>query len=128
MKLKTKPKQADTADAKADTADAKADTADAKANVANSEGDGGAKSNERKTSDGSLCETQVDDRGEGESEHKGSTYEGEPEDSSPSKLTEMTVEYEPLGVNRRRNRNVSAEILGGFVTNDDEPGTRYAIV
>ena len=114
MKLKTKPKQADTADGKADTAEAKADTADAeaktdadgnhkadaKANAANSEGDGGAKSNERKTSDGSLCETQVDDRGEGESEHKGSTYEGEPEDSSPSKLTEMTVEYEPLGVNR----------------------------
>ena len=114
MKLKTKPKQADTADGKADTAEAKADTADAeakteavgnhkadaKANVPNSEGDGGAKSNERKTSDGSLCETQVDDRGEGESEHKSSTYEGEPEDSSPSKLTEMTVEYEPLGVNR----------------------------
>ena len=115
MKLKTKPKQADTADAKADTADARADAetdaeaetdadadhkADAKANVANSEGDGGAKSKERKTSDGSLCETQVNDRGEGESEHKGSSCEGEPEDSSPSKLTEMTVEYEPLGVNR----------------------------
>ena len=114
MKLKTKPKQADSADAKADAeTDAKAVTeaeaetdadadhkADAKANVANSEGDGGAKSNERKTSDGSLCETQVDDRGEGESENKGSTCEGEPEDSSPSKLTEMTVEYEPLGVNR----------------------------
>jgi len=141
MKLKTKPKQADTADAKADTVDAETVTdaeaeidadadhmADAKANVANTEGDGGAKSKERKTSDGSLCETQVDDRGEGESEHKGSSCEGEPEDSSPSKLTEMTVEYEPLGVNRRRNRNVSAEILGGFVTNDDEPGTRYAIV
>ena len=112
MKLKTKPKQADSADAKADAkaeanADTKADAetdamaeTDAKANVANSEGDGGAKSKERKTSDGSLCETQVDDRGEGESEHKGSSCEGEPEDSSPSKLTEMTVEYEPLGVNR----------------------------
>ena len=106
MKLKTKPKQADSADAKADAeTDAEAETDakaefDAKANVANSEGDGGAKSKERKTSDGSLCETQVDDRGEGESEHKGSSCEGEPEDSSPSKLTEMTVEYEPLGVNR----------------------------
>ena len=118
MKLKTKPKQADSADAKADAkaeanadtkadadtdamaeTDAKAET-DADANVANSEGDGGAKSKERKTSDGSLCETQVDDRGEGESGHKGSSCEGEPEDSSPSKLTEMTVEYEPLGVNR----------------------------
>ena len=65
-----------------------------------SEGDGRARSKERKTSDGSLCETQVDDKGEGESEHKGSSCEGEPEDSSPSKLTEMTVEYEPLGVNR----------------------------
>ena len=108
MKLKTKPKQADSTDAKADAeTDAEAETdadadhkADAKANVAHSEGDGRARSKERKTSDGSLCETQVDDRGEGESEHKGSTYEGEPEDSSPSKLTEMTVEYEPLGVNR----------------------------
>ena len=104
MKLKTKPKQADTADAKADAeTDAEAETdadaetdaehkADAKAIVANSEGDGGAKSKERKTSDGIFCETQVDDRG--------SSCEGEPEDSSPSKLTEMTVEYEALGVKR----------------------------
>ena len=90
MKLKTKPKQADTADAKADAdVDHKAET---DADVANSEGDGGAKSKERKTSDGIFCETQVDDRG--------SSCEGEPEDSSPSKLTEMTVEYEALGVKR----------------------------
>ena len=42
-------------------------------------------------------------------------------------LSNMSVEYEPLGVNRRRNPNVSAEILGGFKTSDGE-GTRYAIV
>ena len=42
-------------------------------------------------------------------------------------LSNMSVEYEPLGVNRRRNPNVSAEILGGFKTLDGE-GTRYAIV
>ena len=29
-------------------------------------------------------------------------------------LSNMSVEYEPLGVHRRRNPNVSAEILGGF--------------
>jgi len=42
-------------------------------------------------------------------------------------LSNMSVEYEPLGVNRRRNPNVSAEILGGFHTGDGT-GTRYAIV
>lgn len=28
----------------------------------------------------------------------------------------MSVEYEPLGINRRANPNVSSEILGGFET------------
>jgi len=37
-------------------------------------------------------------------------------------------QYEPLGVNRRRNRNVSAEILGGFHSREGGPATRYAIV
>jgi hypothetical protein len=36
--------------------------------------------------------------------------------------TAMSVEYEPLGVNRRRNRNVSAEILGGFKSRPAGPG------
>merc|ERR1712112_672053 len=56
--------------------------------------------------------------------------EGHEDDDEPEvkKLTEMSVEYEPLGVNRRRNRNVSAEILGGFESKEGGPGTRYAIV
>ena len=41
-------------------------------------------------------------------------------------LSNMSVEYEPLGVNRRRNPNVSAEILGGFHSRDGV-GSRYAI-
>merc|ERR1712227_894298 len=36
--------------------------------------------------------------------------------------------YEPLGVNRRRNPNVSAEILGGFTWGGESRGTRYAII
>ena len=44
----------------------------------------------------------------------------------------MSVEYEPLGVNRRRNPNVSAEILGGFSAGPGAAvpgsGSRYAIV
>ena len=43
-------------------------------------------------------------------------------------LSNMSVEYEPLGVHRRRNPSVSAEILGGFISNEEGPGTRYAIV
>ena len=42
-------------------------------------------------------------------------------------LSNMSVEYEPLGVNRRRNPNVSAEILGGFQTKESTSGTRFAI-
>ena len=53
--------------------------------------------------------------------------EVEEEEGQTSVLSNMSVEYEPLGVNRRRNPNVSAEILGGFKTLDGE-GTRYAIV
>ena len=59
-----------------------------------------------------------------QSENKG---EVEEEEGHTSVLSNMSVEYEPLGVNRRRNPNVSAEILGGFKTLDGE-GTRYAIV
>ena len=47
-------------------------------------------------------------------------------------LSDMSVEYEPLGVNRRRNPNVSAEILGGFSAGPGAAvpgsGSRYAIV
>ena len=53
--------------------------------------------------------------------------EVEEEEGQTSVLSNMSVEYEPLGVNRRRNPNVSAEILGGFKTLEGE-GTRYAIV
>jgi hypothetical protein len=49
--------------------------------------------------------------------------EGEPGEGG---ATAMSVEYEPLGVNRRRNRNVSAEILGGFQSRAGGPGTRLA--
>ena len=49
------------------------------------------------------------------------------EEEQTEVLSNMSVEYEPLGVNRRRNPNVSAEIVGGFRTGDSE-GTRYAIV
>ena len=54
------------------------------------------------------------------------------DDEEAEVLSKMSVEYEPLGVNRRRNPNVSAEILGGFHTAGWSPGdtggTRYAIV
>ena len=54
------------------------------------------------------------------------------DDEETEVLSKMSVEYEPLGVNRRRNPNVSAEILGGFHTGGWSPGdpggTRYAIV
>jgi len=53
-----------------------------------------------------------------------SKEDGEGEDV----LSTMSVEYEPLGVNRRRNPNVSAEILGGFRSSEDGLGTRYAIL
>lgn len=33
-----------------------------------------------------------------------------------SLISSMSVEYEPLGINRRANPNVSSEILGGFET------------
>ena len=56
-----------------------------------------------------------------------SEVEEEEEQTRTEVLSNMSVEYEPLGVNRRRNPNVSAEILGGFKTLDGE-GTRYAIV
>jgi len=68
---------------------------------------------------------------EGDGETQKAVGEGEHEDDGElevKKLTEMSVEYEPLGVNRRRNRNVSAEILGGFESKESGPGTRYAIV
>lgn len=64
-------------------------------------------------------ETDVTELGEGSSEATGESEEV---------LSNMSVEYEPLGVHRRRNPNVSAEILGGFETNESGPGTRYAIV
>jgi len=64
-------------------------------------------------------ETEVGDQGD-----TGSEGQGEMEEV----LSNMSVEYEPLGVHRRRNPNVSAEILGGFISNEDGPGTRYAIV
>ena len=64
-----------------------------------------------------------------ETEHPENRGEVEEEEgqTQTSVLSNMSVEYEPLGVNRRRNPNVSAEILGGFKTLDGE-GTRYAIV
>ena len=62
-----------------------------------------------------------------ETEHPEKRGEVEEEEGQTSVLSNMSVEYEPLGVNRRRNPNVSAEILGGFKTLDGE-GTRYAIV
>jgi len=43
-------------------------------------------------------------------------------------ISSMTVEYEPMGIQRRANPNVSSEILGGFKTGGSGPGTRYAIV
>merc|ERR1719193_1233980 len=43
-------------------------------------------------------------------------------------IQSMTVEYEPMGIQRRSNPNVSSEILGGFKTGGSGPGTRYAIV
>ena len=46
----------------------------------------------------------------------------EHEDEEAEVLSQMSVEYEPLGVNRRRNPNVSAEILGGFHTKGWSPG------
>ena len=47
----------------------------------------------------------------------------------PQVLSDMSVQYEPLGVHRRRNPNVSAEILGGFVSGcEGGPGTRYCVV
>jgi len=49
-------------------------------------------------------------------------------DEDQTVLSSMSVEYEPLGVHRRRNPNVSAEILGGFVSEEPGAGTRYAIV
>ncbi|XP_023340784.1 KICSTOR complex protein ITFG2-like isoform X3 [Eurytemora carolleeae] len=42
-----------------------------------------------------------------------------------SLISSMSVEYEPLGINRRANPNVSSEILGGFET--EGKGTRFAI-
>jgi len=56
--------------------------------------------------------------------------QGDPEEKEEegSELSSMCVEYEPLGVHRRRNPNVSAEILGGFLCGGEGPGTRYAIV
>ena len=64
-----------------------------------------------------------------ETEHPENRSEVEEEEGQTQTevLSNMSVEYEPLGVNRRRNPNVSAEILGGFKTLDGE-GTRYAIV
>ena len=50
------------------------------------------------------------------------------DDEDNETLSAMCVEYEPLGVNRRRNPNVSAEILGGFTTGGESRGTRYAII
>ena len=44
------------------------------------------------------------------------------DDEETEVLSKMSVEYEPLGVNRRRNPNVSAEILGGFHTGGWSPG------
>ena len=44
------------------------------------------------------------------------------DDEEAEVLSQMSVEYEPLGVNRRRNPNVSAEILGGFHTKTWTPG------
>jgi len=43
-------------------------------------------------------------------------------------ISAMSVEYEPMGIQRRSNPNVTAEILGGFHTGKEGPGTRYAIV
>ena len=44
------------------------------------------------------------------------------DDEEAEVLSKMSVEYEPLGVNRRRNPNVSAEILGGFHAGGWAPG------
>ena len=67
------------------------------------------------------CSQKTDMGDQGDTSSEG---QGEMDDV----LSNMSVEYEPLVVHRRRNPNVSAEILGGFVSNEDGPGTRYAIV
>ena len=51
-----------------------------------------------------------------------SSVEEDHDDEETEVLSKMSVEYEPLGVNRRRNPNVSAEILGGFHTAGWTPG------
>jgi len=56
---------------------------------------------------------------------------GEPSllvDEEGTFLSKMAVEYEPLGIQRRSNPNVSAEILGGFNSGKGGQGTRFAIV
>jgi len=74
---------------------------------------------------GAFMKLKCSKETEQQDSHRGEAEQEEEEQSEV--LSNMSVEYEPLGVNRRRNPNVSAEILGGFRTGDGE-GTRYAIV
>jgi len=113
MKLRCKPEQPDLPEAQH-----KESEDEGKLKEINKE-DGGKKADGGKWED---VEERENQQTVGEAEHED---DGEPE---VKKLTEMSVEYEPLGVNRRRNRNVSAEILGGFKSKEGGPGTRYAIV
>lgn len=59
---------------------------------------------------------------------EGNQGEHEEKEEDGSLLSSMSVEYEPLGLHRRRNPNVSAEILGGFEHGGEGVGTRYAIL
>jgi len=43
-------------------------------------------------------------------------------------ISSMSVEYEPMGIQRRANPNVSSEVLGGFHSCHNSLGTRYACV
>ena len=115
MKLRCKPEQPDL---EAQQRDDSVESEEEKRNVKDS-GSGGERGDLRRN------------REDGEERETKAVSEGEHEDDGElevKKLTEMSVEYEPLGVNRRRNRNVSAEILGGFESKECGPGTRYAIV
>ena len=115
MKLRCKPEQPDL---EAQQRDDSVESEEEKRNVKDG-GSGGERGDLRRN------------REDGEERETKAVSEGEHEDDGElevKKLTEMSVEYEPLGVNRRRNRNVSAEILGGFESKECGPGTRYAIV
>lgn len=84
----------------------------------------------KKTKDvGVRSEPKIRSGDKEEEQQQGDNEKEEEEaEEDTSVLSSISVEYEPLGVHRRLNPNVSAEILGGFRTGDSGPGTRYAIV